>query len=68
MDLRAYGDDVILDFSWCGKPTDNTAIDSFNGRFREECLNVHWFASIDDAQQKIDAFRREDLLLSADRM
>ena len=30
---------------------------SFNGRFREECLNVHWFVSVDDAQQKIDAFR-----------
>jgi len=31
--------------------------ESFNGRFREECLNVHWFASMEDAQQKIDAFR-----------
>jgi putative transposase len=30
---------------------------SDNGRFREECLNVHWFASLEDAQQKIDAFR-----------
>ena len=36
---------------------DNAAIESFNGRFREECLNVHWFASVDDARQKIDAFR-----------
>ena len=40
-----------------GKPTDNATIESFNGRFREECLNVHWFASLEDAQQKIDAFR-----------
>ena len=39
------------------KPTDNTTIESFNGRFREECLNVHWFASLEDVQQKIDAFR-----------
>ena len=31
--------------------------ESFNGRFREECLNVHWFASMEDAQEKIDAFR-----------
>ena len=30
---------------------------SFNGRFREECVNVHWFSSIDDTQRKIDAFR-----------
>jgi transposase InsO family protein len=49
--------DVILDFSRRGKPTDNDTIESFNGRFREQCLNVHWFDSIDDAQQKIDAFR-----------
>ena len=57
MDLWAYTNSVILDFSRRGKPTDNAAIESFNGRFREECLNVHWFSSIDDAQQKIDAFR-----------
>jgi putative transposase len=32
-----------------GTPTDNAAIESFNERFREECLNLHWFASLDDA-------------------
>ena len=57
MDLWAYTNGVILDFSRRGKPTDNAAIESFNGRFREECLNVHWFHSLEDAQQKIDAFR-----------
>ena len=57
MDLWAYTNGVILDFSRRGKPTDNAAIESFNGRFRDECLNVHWFASLEDAQQKIDAFR-----------
>lgn len=57
MDLWAYTNGVLIDFSRRGKPTDNAAIESFNGRFREECLNVHWFASMDDAQQKIDAFR-----------
>jgi transposase InsO family protein len=57
MDLWAYTNKVILDFSRLGKPTDNATIESFNGRFREECLNVHWFASIEDAEQKIDAFR-----------
>ena len=40
-----------------GKPWQNATIESFNGRFLEECLNVHWFASLEDAQQKIDAFR-----------
>lgn len=44
MDLWAYTNTVILDFSRRGTPTDNAAIESFNGRFREECLNVHWFA------------------------
>jgi len=37
--------------------TDNAVIESFNGRFREECLNVHWFESIEDAQDKVDAWR-----------
>ena len=40
-----------------GKPWQNATDESFNGRLREECLNVHWFASLEDAQQKIDAFR-----------
>ena len=48
MNLWAYTNDVILDFSRRGKPTDNATIESFNGRFREECLNVHWFASLAD--------------------
>jgi len=57
MDLWAYTNGVVLDFSRRGKPTDNAAIESFNGRFREECLNIHWLASLEDAQQKVDAFR-----------
>ena len=39
--------------------TDNAFIESFNGRFREECLNVHWFQSKEDAQEKIDEWRWE---------
>ncbi len=41
-----------------GKPTDNAFIESFNGRLRDECLNVHWFLSLADAQAKIEAWRR----------
>ena len=57
MDLWAYTNQVQLDFNRRGKPTDNAIVESFNGRFREECLNAHWFESIDDARQKIDAWR-----------
>ena len=47
LDLWAYANDVILDFSRPGKPTDNAFIEAFNGRFRAECLNAHspWFLS-----------------------
>ena len=43
LDLWAYQKGVALDFSRPDKPTDNSYIDSFNGKFRAECLNVHWF-------------------------
>ena len=59
MDLWAYANQVKLDFSRPGKPTDNAIIESFNGRLREECLNVHWFTSIDDACRKIEDWRQE---------
>ena len=42
-----------------GKPTQNAYIESFNGRFRDECLNEHWFTSLAHAQAVIDAWRRE---------
>lgn len=57
LDQWAYENNVILDFSRLGKPTDNAYIESFNGRFRDECLNMHWFLSLDDARQKIEAWR-----------
>jgi putative transposase len=41
MDLWAYQRGVTLDFSRPGKPTDNAFIESFNGKFRAECLNTH---------------------------
>ncbi|OSZ43571.1 transposase [Alcaligenes faecalis] len=57
LDHWAYENDVTLDFSRPGKPTDNPFIESFNGSFRDECLNVHWFLSIDDAREKIESWR-----------
>lgn len=41
LDRWAYENKVKLDFSRLGKPTDNAFIESFNGSFRDECLNVH---------------------------
>lgn len=55
MDLWAYTT-VILDFNRRGKPTDNAPIESFNGRFRDDCLNVHWFESLEDASRQIEAW------------
>ena len=42
-----------------GKPNQNAYIESFNGRFRDECLNEHWFTSLAHAQVIIEAWRRE---------
>ena len=42
-----------------GKPTQNAYIESFNGRFRDECLNEHWFTSVAHAQAVIETWRRE---------
>ena len=56
------GEDVVgvtMDFSRPGKPTDNPFIESFNGSLRDECLNIHWFLSLEDAQDKLDNWRRE---------
>ena len=57
LDLWAYENQVTLDFSRRGKPTDNPLIESFNGSFRDECLNLNWFLSLDDAREKIEAWR-----------
>ena len=57
MDLWAYLNKVKLDFSRPGKPTDNAFIESFNGKFRAECLNENWFLSLADARDKIEQWR-----------
>lgn len=59
LDLWAYMKDVTLDFSRPGKPAHNAFIESFNGTFRVECLNAHWFMSLDDAVRKCEAWRRD---------
>ncbi len=59
MDLWAYQNKVRIAFSRPGKPTDNAFVESFNGTFRAECLNAHWFLSLDDAVRKCEAWRRD---------
>ena len=58
LDLWAYANGVTLDFSRPGKPTDNAFIEAFNSKFRSECLNAHWFMSLDDARSKMEDWRR----------
>jgi putative transposase len=49
---QAYLRGVTLDFSRPRKPTDDSFIESLNGKYRTECLNTHWFMSLDDARMK----------------
>lgn len=49
--------EVQLCFIRPGRPVENGFIESFNGRLRDECLNVEWFTSLDDARQKLAKFR-----------
>ena len=48
---------VKLEFIRPGRPVENRFIESFNGRLRDECLNTHLFWSIEDACEKIEAWR-----------
>ena len=59
LDKWAYENKVTLDFSRPGKPVDNAFIESFNGSFRDECLNANWFLSLEDAREKIEIWRRD---------
>ena len=59
LDAWAYRRGVQLVFSRPGTPTDNAYIEAFNSRFRDECLDQHWFASLEEARQTIEAWRLE---------
>ncbi len=48
-----------LSFIRPGKPNENAYIESFNGRFRDECLNEHWFVTLAQARRIIEAVRIE---------
>jgi putative transposase len=59
MDMWAYHHGVRLDFSRPGKPTDNSFVETFNGSLRDECLNVNWFAPLEEAKRALEAWRRD---------
>lgn len=59
LDAWAAQHGVHLHFIQPGKPVQNAFIESFNGKFRDECLNEHWFVTLQEAQLVIEAWRRE---------
>ena len=59
LDQWAYRTGVQLSFIRPGKPNENAYIESFNGKFRDECLNEHWFISLAHARRIIEAWRIE---------
>ncbi len=60
LDRWAHGHGVKLFFIDPGKPMQNASIESFNGRFREECLDPCWFTSLAEARRVIEAWRVDD--------
>ena len=59
MDAWAHSHKVALEFIRPGKPVENGYIESFNGKLRDECLNVELFFGIDDARQKLETWRKD---------
>jgi putative transposase len=59
VDQWAYAHGVALHFIEPGKPVQNAFIESFNGKFRDECLNQNWFVSLEDARRVIEAWRMD---------
>jgi len=59
LDEWAYRHGVKLNFIRPGKPIENAYAESFNGRLRDECLNMNWFISLNDAKEIIEAWRQD---------
>jgi putative transposase len=59
LDRWAYERGVHLHFIDPGKPVQNAFVESFNGKFRDQCLNEHWFVDLADASRIIETFRRD---------
>jgi putative transposase len=59
LDHWAYWNRVQLDFSRPAKPVDNCIVEAFNGSLRRECLSLHWFASVQEAQVLLNDWRTD---------
>ena len=59
--MLAWADEnnIRLHFIAPGKPTQNAFIESFNGKFRDECLSENWFKNLQDAREKIETWRHD---------
>ena len=57
LDAWAHEHGVVLGFIDPGKPMQNAVVESYNGRMRDECLNVNWWSTIEEARRGIDAHR-----------
>ena len=54
LDALANRHSICLHFVDPGRPMQNTFVESFNGKFREECLDLHWFTDLADAREQIE--------------
>ena len=59
LDEWAYRRGVKLNFIRPGKPVENAFAESFNGRLRDECLNINWFMNIKHAREVIESWRQD---------
>jgi putative transposase len=59
LDQWAYENGIRMDFIRPGKPVENAFIESFNASLRKECLNAHWFQTLDEAKLTIEQWRKE---------
>ena len=59
LDKWAYKNDVKLQFIEPGEPMQNGFVESFNGKFRDECLNENWFANLTEARHIIENWRKK---------
>jgi transposase InsO family protein len=59
MAIWAYENNAALRYIEPSKPNQNAYVESFNGRLRDECLNEHWFTSLEHARAVIEEWRRD---------